>query len=215
MIKSPQAGQRIRSLGINFGAPGQRRSPEGTLWIESPRAATEKPPIKITLTPNAKIFRRHSSSLSGSELPWLYASGIQGNATITIGTVFNATKDDKDSKKSDSTKSDSVAVDTKPYRLRLFFSAPQAANALNTQSLLPGSDSSTDSATTAQDAIESKRVFDVVINGEPLLVDVTLGDGETMMREVPSVEVGENLRIELIGKDGEPSIAGIELLPLQ
>ncbi|HBJ37397.1 MAG TPA: hypothetical protein DDZ51_22120 [Planctomycetaceae bacterium] len=215
MIKSPQAGQRIRSLGVNFGAPGQRRSPEGTLWIESPSAATEKPPIKIMLTPNAKIFRRHSSSLSGSELPWLYASGIQGNATITIGTVFNATKDDKDSKKSDSTKSDSVAVDTKPYRLRLFFSAPQAANALNTQSLLPGSDSSTDSATIAQDAIESKRVFDVVINGEPLLVDVTLGDGETMMREVPSVEVGENLSIELIGKDGEPSIAGIELLPLQ
>lgn len=221
MIKSPQSGQRIRSLGVNFGAPGQRRSPDGTLWVESPSSATETLPVNITITPDTKVFRRHSSSLSESEYPWLYASGIQGNATITIGTVFASAKSGQDETKADPEKSAagntvSPEVEAKPYRLRLFFSSPRSSNAGQmTQTLLAKSDSVPESDTLAQKTNVSKRVFDVVVNGKPLLSDIVITDGDTLMREIPVVEIGDKLKIELVGKAGEPSLAGIELLSVQ
>ena len=212
MIKSPQPGQRISSLGINFGAPGHRRSPEGTLWIESPSSATETPPIDITISDNATAFRRHSSSVAKSEVPWIYASGVQGNATITIGTVFKSAKPENEGSKSvqpESTDTDQQYIKAIPYRLRLYFSAPaiqsndQSASVRVTES---------DTEEEASERSDTKRVFDVIINDKPVLQDVSINDGETLMREIQPIGIGEILTIQLIGKQGEPSISGIELL---
>jgi outer membrane protein assembly factor BamB len=189
MIKSTQSGQRVHSLGVNFGAPGQRRSPEGTLWIESPGSATESPPIEISISPNAKTFRRHSSSLAQSEMPWLYSSGIRGNVTITVGTVFKDAAQDRAAPKSASSQAADSEVDAISYRLRLYFNNPSAA--------------------------DSTDIFDVIINDKPWLSDIAIRGGEVLMRELPAIEIGDKLKIQLIGKHGEPSIAGLELLPVR
>lgn len=214
MIKTPQPGQRLSSLGINFGAPGHRRSPEGTLWIESPSSATETPPIDITISGDAIPFRRHSSSFTGSDTPWIYASGVQGNATITIGTVFKSAKPDNDpakDKQSESTNTAQPEIDKIAYRLRLHFGAPS----------LQGNDqpptelaAAARSAHETVDRLDVKRVFDVIINDKTVLKDVSIADGETLMREVQTIGIGEKLTIRLIGKQGDPSIAGVELLRL-
>lgn len=214
MIKSPQQGQRVGSLGINFGAPGHRRSPDGTLWIESPSAATEAPPIDITISESATPFRRHSSSMTGSELPWVYSSGLQGNATISIGTVFKsiAPSDDKSKKDNsalESTNPQQPDVAAIAYRLRLYFSAPLAQNR---ETSTGGAASGAKDEQAGPDNHESVRTFDVTINDKLVFKDLSIIDGTTLMKETQLFDVGETLTIRLNGKQGEPCIAGIELL---
>ena len=72
-------------VGVNFGAPGDRRDPEGTLWTEFPSVGGPSDEIKVTVAPsNSEIFRLHSSSFSGEGLKWVAASGIMGAETISI-----------------------------------------------------------------------------------------------------------------------------------
>lgn len=206
MIKSPQPGKRVRSLGINFGAPGQRRGPDGNLWIEAPTEATEKSPIEVTISDTGRTYRRHSSSLAAVDLPWLYASGIEGNAKITIGTVF------KSSGEKGSGKPAQAEVEKAFYRLRFFFSSPPSNDTVTLVSQ-PVVDSIKGDAN-VRVGDDANRQFDVIVNGQTVLQDITLADGEVLMRQVDRVEVEDQLTIELVAKVGVASIAGIELLPV-
>ncbi len=65
-------------LGVNFGAPGDRRSAEKTLWLDYPSEGGNSADTKVTVTGKPVYARNHSSSISG-ELPWVassYATGI-------------------------------------------------------------------------------------------------------------------------------------------
>ena len=61
-----EQGDRILRAGINFGAPGNRRAPDGTLWLEHPHAGTgNSPRLGIEGLPEStEFFRRHSSQVS-------------------------------------------------------------------------------------------------------------------------------------------------------
>jgi outer membrane protein assembly factor BamB len=63
-------------LGLNFGAPGDRRAPDGTLWQAKSKAKFEPADLQV--------FRLHSSLVSGAEPTWVTASGIFGATRITI-----------------------------------------------------------------------------------------------------------------------------------
>ena len=55
----------IKSLGINFGAIGDRRDNNGTLWLEYPIAGGPSPEIAVTINPkDCKRFIKHSSKIS-------------------------------------------------------------------------------------------------------------------------------------------------------
>jgi outer membrane protein assembly factor BamB len=71
-------------VGINFGAPGDRRSPTGTLWIEFPSVGgtSEQAPVEIE-PKDVETFRLHSSLVSG-ELNWVAASGVVGARRIVL-----------------------------------------------------------------------------------------------------------------------------------
>ncbi len=79
------ADKPVNRIGINFGAPGDRRDPNGLLWLEYPVVAGESPPLAINADSNGKYFRRHGSTMEGHDLPWVLASGIAGASEIQIG----------------------------------------------------------------------------------------------------------------------------------
>ncbi|MBM4069779.1 MAG: hypothetical protein FJ271_12630 [Planctomycetes bacterium] len=86
-IKGP-----IRRLGINLGAPGDRRADNGTLWIEYPSTGGYSPTVPIkTIPEQPEWFRQHSSRVHGKQ-SWVASSGARGLSSISIG--LNDLKDD-------------------------------------------------------------------------------------------------------------------------
>jgi outer membrane protein assembly factor BamB len=81
--QSPQ--QAVRRLGLNLGAPGDRKAEDGTLWLEFPSVGGASPAIEVTTEPKQpEWFRRHSSQVSGTGLNWVAASGAKGLKSLAI-----------------------------------------------------------------------------------------------------------------------------------
>ena len=76
--------RRIQQLGINFGAPGDRRDASGRLWLEYPRLAGASARLSIQLNPGARFYRHHSSTMAGRKHPWILASGVAAAREIRI-----------------------------------------------------------------------------------------------------------------------------------
>lgn len=78
-------GAAVRRVGINFGAPGDRKADNGTLWLDYPSLGGKSPDIPVETVPeNPRWFRRHSSFVDADELNWVAASGGRGISSITI-----------------------------------------------------------------------------------------------------------------------------------
>lgn len=73
----PEAIQRI---GVNFGAPGDRMTRGGTLWLDYPSVGGPSPTIEATVTPDAITWHyRHSLFVAGGQgWPWVLASSAEG-----------------------------------------------------------------------------------------------------------------------------------------
>jgi len=78
----------VEQLAVNFGAPGDRRDRRGTLWLAYPRPALpgDRAAMGLSLPVRADFakgggFDSRSSeaiALSGTDMPWLYASCARG-----------------------------------------------------------------------------------------------------------------------------------------
>ncbi|HJZ90921.1 MAG TPA: PQQ-binding-like beta-propeller repeat protein [Gemmataceae bacterium] len=74
----------IRRVGINLGAPGDRRAADGTLWLEFPSTGGASPAVSVSVTGSkVEYFRRHQSAVSGP-LPWVAASGVKNVEGMAI-----------------------------------------------------------------------------------------------------------------------------------
>jgi len=51
----------------------------------------------------------------------------------------------------------------------------------------------------------------VVIDDVTVLTDVTVADGQSMIRELPVMNFGESFQLKLVPKSGVPVLSGIEL----
>jgi hypothetical protein len=82
----PGPTENIRRVGINFGAPGDRMSPEGTLWLDVPNRGGPSPSVEVAIEPKtAAPFYHHSLFMQGGTgWPWVQASGIEGAENIQI-----------------------------------------------------------------------------------------------------------------------------------
>ena len=100
----------IKRLGINLGAPGDRRADDGILWIEHPSVGGKSPVAPIELGGKVEYFRKHSSHVSGEGPPWVAASGAKGLSSLTLTL-------DKD------------ARSEQPYTVKLHFMEPDGLNA--------------------------------------------------------------------------------------
>ncbi len=77
-------GDRVDRVGVNFGAPGDRRDEQGTLWLEHPGVGAPSPKIAVDVSGNATFHRHHSSRYSGDAEPWIAASAVEGAEQIVV-----------------------------------------------------------------------------------------------------------------------------------
>ena len=81
-IDAPEGA--IKRLGLNLGAPGDRRADNGTLWLEYPFEGGPTPELDIKVVPeDARWFRHHSLRMNGA-MKWIAASGVEGARKITV-----------------------------------------------------------------------------------------------------------------------------------
>lgn len=86
----------IRHLGINFGAPGDRRDDNGNLWLEYPVVAGDSPEIEIDWNSEVTVTQSHPSSIEKNDYRWIYASGLQGVTGLQVGLADHGGESSKE-----------------------------------------------------------------------------------------------------------------------
>ncbi|MHC4626091.1 MAG: outer membrane protein assembly factor BamB family protein, partial [Planctomycetota bacterium] len=104
---------RIKRLGINFGAPGDRMTEAGTLWLDYPSVGGPSPEVSITVGPERReYYYHHSLWVEGGEgMPWVTLSGVEGTEDISVGLIPGQYEGVD-------------ANDVLPHTVRLFFAEP-------------------------------------------------------------------------------------------
>ena len=123
-------GQRIKRIGINLGAPGDRTDDSGTLWVEYPSVGGEHADLAITVEGDVSWYRSSSLKFSGEGPAWIGASGVMNAARLTIPMSVSEPKE-KDTRE-DAAKENAVVdasqkqsfVEASPHTVRLHFSDP-------------------------------------------------------------------------------------------
>lgn len=77
---------RIERVGLNLGAPGDRKTRDGTLWLDHPNVGGPSPEIEVETEPAVpETFYRHSIWMEGGEgWPWVAASGMKNLRRLTL-----------------------------------------------------------------------------------------------------------------------------------
>jgi hypothetical protein len=77
----------VQRVGINFGAPGDRKAADGTLWLEYPGVGGASPAVQVHVT-GSKLayFRHHQSSVTG-DMPWVGCCGVTGVESVSISLL--------------------------------------------------------------------------------------------------------------------------------
>jgi hypothetical protein len=82
---------KIQVLGINFGAPGDRVTEDGTMWLDQPEMGGPSPKINLVTEPplaELETFYRHSLFQEGGEgWPWVAGSGVRGIRSANLGGI--------------------------------------------------------------------------------------------------------------------------------
>jgi outer membrane protein assembly factor BamB len=78
-------GERIRHLGINFGAPGDRLTEDGTLWMDYPNVSGTSPNLMVAVRGRQTNYFCHTYwQFQGEGPAWVMASGVRNARTILI-----------------------------------------------------------------------------------------------------------------------------------
>ncbi len=74
----------IERLAVNFGAPGDRRDSDASLWLEYPSVAGASPPLSIEVNDEATYFQHHSTTIGDVDKSWVLSSGVEGITELKI-----------------------------------------------------------------------------------------------------------------------------------
>ncbi len=100
----------VTRVGINIGAPGDRRADDGTLWLDYPSVGGPSPEIPVEITyaeSEPELFRHHSSEFGGAGFPWVNASGVANVKSLRLTLAADGSEE-------------------RPYTVRLHFAEPEA-----------------------------------------------------------------------------------------
>ena len=77
---------KVRRVGFNFGAPGDRVTESGTLWLDYPSVGGPSPDLPIKVSPEKVTYRyRHSQRVKGGQgWPWIAASLAEGIESLKM-----------------------------------------------------------------------------------------------------------------------------------
>jgi hypothetical protein len=189
-------------LNINFGAPGDRRATDGSLWIEYPNESGDPLAMSVEFNPEAKLFRHHSSRYLDTDLPWLVSSGVKGVSKIKISLnppIAVETKEvAKDDNNATSGAEKTVVKEPRPplaprvYDVELFFSVPKS------------------------EELASKS-YKVSIEGQSKSEEVVINKsvdskGSVQVCVIRGVSIEDELAITISGESASPTICGMRLL---
>ncbi len=192
-------GSFVKQAGVNFGAPGDRRADNGTLWLDYPSVGGDSPEIAIAVEgEETYYFRHHSARFRGEGVTWVASSGIEGVEKLLVNPVFQKAENTSASADTDVEEATPQAehdVRSRLYTVRLHFSEPEEIK-------------------------QGDRVFHVNLQGERVLesFDVLKESGgyrRTLVKEFSHVEVLDSIEIELVNsseKGEAPIISGLELI---
>ncbi|MDF1810736.1 MAG: PQQ-binding-like beta-propeller repeat protein [Verrucomicrobiales bacterium] len=114
---------KIERIGINFGAPGDRMTDEGTLWLDYPNVGGPSPQISLEVSPveSIKYHYRHSiwiNDKSESAWPWVVSSSVIGADKIRLTGLKNGTYDVRlyFGELMDDERSFDIRIQEKPFR---------------------------------------------------------------------------------------------------
>ncbi|MEN9575686.1 MAG: hypothetical protein RL514_3541 [Verrucomicrobiota bacterium] len=225
-----QEGDRIARIGINFGAPGDRRAEDGTLWVEYPSVGGDSPGVPVTVTgKQVTWFRRHASQMSSASLPWVAASGVRDCEVITIAPEMVRPKPAKPAR----TKEDEEDEGRDPTKAAplLELLAKRATNSLPSTATnapaLPLRPPPAPSPYTVRlhfaepdDLPPGGRVFDVALQGRAVLERFDIaraagGDRSGVVKEFKGIVIAKELKITLTraaGAKAGPVLSGVELI---
>jgi len=238
-----EAGERIERVGINFGAPGDRRAEDGTLWLEYPTVGGDSPGLGIKVTgSDVAYFRRHASQVSGGPgLRWVAASGLRDCKTITITpeivrprlTRPTATPDDEEDEVIIISTNAPSSVGSSGARTgtgRRGFGRGRGGNSgINNASAKPPRTYSPMPYTVRlyflePDELKSgQRVFSVALQGRSVLENLDIardagGNNRSMVKEFNGVIIEKDLDLTFTrasGTQAGPILSGIELIAEQ
>ncbi|QDT53356.1 Alcohol dehydrogenase [cytochrome c] precursor [Caulifigura coniformis] len=195
--------QRAKHLGLNFGAPGDRRDQHGLMWLAFPHVVEEAADFGIAFEGDVQFFQDHATTKRDAILPWVAASGVEGVTKVSFHLTpipkFGK-EEEKDKKAKDDCggdadgepepKTEGAALE--PYRVRLHLGLPRLSFA-------------------------QERVFAVRINGNPVAESISLGGSSPSSTTftVDRVLLGDTVEIEFEAKQGQPVLSGIELHRLE
>jgi hypothetical protein len=120
---------KIERLGINFGAPGDRKTRDGTLWLDYPSVGGPSPEIQVRTEPEKpEFYYHHSIWMNGGQgWPWVAASGVKALRSATISGLKsgNYTIRITLSSPDDAKHVFDIAIQDKPVLTKLALSAKQ------------------------------------------------------------------------------------------
>jgi outer membrane protein assembly factor BamB len=219
-------GDRVERVGINLGAPGDRRAADGTMWLEYPSVGGDSPTVPVTVIgKGTNYFRRHASQVSGEGLPWVASSGIRDCETISITPeIFRPTiakpprskEDDEDELVSTAGKSSSKKEET-----------PAASASSTATKKAPPRPPHPPAPYTVrlhfaepEELAAGERVFTVAMQGQPVLANfdivATAGTPQRgVVKEFKGVVIAKDLKITFTRASGAkagPLLCGVELI---
>lgn len=175
--------KRAQHLGINFGAPGDRRDTQGLLWLEHPALGGESPPLPIEMNQEAEFFQNHSSTAQEAAQPWVMASGVEKLTELTVGLTLQPLSELV--KLAETASPESAAQ----YDIYLHFAAPHLSSEPRVFDVYA----------------QGKLVV------EDLTLDST-GEGQNFLVEVlRDIPLSHVLKLQFVAKQGQPVLCGIEL----
>lgn len=219
-------GERIQRVGINFGAPGDRRAPDGTLWLEYPDTSEGiSPGLSIKVAgEKATYFRRNSNKLSGDGLAWVASSGLVGAETITITpTLKKPVMKKSASKEEDEAKSSKAG--SKPAAIKPAATTAKAVVVEAPRPAIAPADSPAPYTirlhfSEPEDLPAGKRIFTVALQDKPVLKNFDIaaaaaGKSSIVVKEFRHIVIKDDLTIHLTPAPSckeAPLLCGVELI---
>lgn len=189
-VKHADDRPMIDTLGINFAAPGDRRDPQGDLWVEFPSLSGDAVPIQILINPEAQPFLQHSSTRKNAQLPWVAASGLLNVSEVTIDLRLQSQPDQE---KSTDPPSLPPQEETHTYDLVLFFSPPR------------------DSGTTEAEHSFTIDIQDGQVQDQIALVNDKVSPDSESVRSYSGIKANGKLTIRFNPLSGAPFVNGLKI----
>ena len=201
----PDKPMPVKQVGINFGAPGNRYTKNGTLWLEFPSIGGPSPDIPIRARyENPKWFRHHSSHVEG-KFNWIGASGVTGLREVNIRMFVQPGENppsvdafDKHIGKIPTWSEEQIKgafEKPRPYTVRLFFAE-------------------------TEENVNGRRLFNISLQDKQVQKEFDIasragGINRTVVKEFKGILVKDDLKITLtpsVESMAGPLLCGIEIL---